>query len=51
MAQLYRIQVKFGDGWRWGLHDYTYDQAVHRYNQLKAAGIKARIRPNFELFN
>lgn len=51
MAQMYRIQVWYEDHWKWGMHDYTYEQAVERFKQLKAAGIKARIRPNFELFN
>jgi hypothetical protein len=51
MAQIYRIQVWDENRWKWGLHDYTYPQAVERFKRLKAAGIKARIRPSSELFN
>ena len=51
MEGKYRIQVWFDNHWKWGLHDYTWSEATQRFNQLKAVGIKARIRPSSELFN
>lgn len=47
----YRIQVWVNLEWRWGLHDYTYEQATQRLHQLKGVGIKARIKPSAELFS
>ena len=47
----YRVQVYVGKSWRWGLHDYTKEQAEARVNELKQVRIKARIRPSKELFN
>lgn len=44
-----RIQVWIEGGWAWGLNDYTLAQAQERIKQLKAVGIKARIRPLEEL--
>ena len=49
--ETYRIQVWHELDWKWGLHDYTYAEATQRIHQLKAVGIKARIRPSRELFN
>lgn len=51
MAQLYRIQVWTDGNWKWGINDYTYEQAVERFKRLKDVGIKARIRPRLDLFN
>ena len=47
----YRVQVWFEGNWKWGLHDYTKQQAEDRLKQMKSAGIKCRIRPSSELFN
>ena len=47
----YRIQVWTEGDWKWGLHDYTKDQAETRAKQLSHVGIKARIRPSSDLFN
>ena len=47
----YRIQIWHNLGWKCGLHDYNWHEAVGRCRQLKAVGIKARIRPSSELFN
>ena len=47
----YRVQVWYEEHWRWGLHDYTREQAEERMKQMKSAGIKCRIRPSSELFN
>ena len=46
---MYRVQVMYGRSWRWGLHDYTLDQAEQRVKELKAVGIKARVKPLAEL--
>lgn len=48
---MYRIQVWFENTWRWGINDYTKEQAEDRMKQLKQAGIKCRMRPSGELFN
>lgn len=48
---MYRIQVWFDSHWKWGLHDYTEEQAIHRMNRLKSVGIKCRMRPSRELFD
>lgn len=38
--------------WTWGRNKYdSYQDAKDRVQQLKAAGIKARIRENSELYN
>ena len=50
-VETYRIQVWHELEWRWGLHDYTYEQATERAHQLKAVGIRCRIRPSRELFD
>ena len=48
---MYRVQVWFEGDWRWGMHDYTRQQAEERVKQMKSAGIKCRIKPSRELFN
>ena len=48
---MYRLQVWFDRHWKWGLNDYTLEQAQRRVEELKAKGIKARIKPAYELFN
>ena len=48
---MYRLQVWFDRHWKWGLNDYTLEQAKQRVEELKAHGIKARVRPSAELFN
>lgn len=47
----YRIQVWSKGAWRWGLSDYTKEQAEDRLKQMTDVGIKARIRPSSELFD
>ena len=47
----YRLQVWYARHWKWGLHDYTLEQAKRRIDELKEVGIKARIKPAYELFN
>lgn len=47
----YRVQVWCEGRWKWGLHDYTWSEVTQRIHQLKAVGIKARIKPSSELFN
>lgn len=42
---MYRIQCKLGSRWKWGLHDYTLEQAEMRLVELWAVGIEARIKP------
>lgn len=46
----YRIQVWTEGQWRWGLHDYTKEQAEARLVELRHAGIKCQMRPSRELF-
>ena len=45
----YRLQVYFQRRWKWGLNDYTLEQAEQRVKELQAHGIKARIKPISEL--
>lgn len=47
----YRLQVWFHRHWKWGVNDYTLEEAQRRISELKAVGIKARIKPATELFN
>lgn len=46
---MYRLQVWFDRHWKWGLNDYTLEQAQRRVEELKAKGIKARVKPIEEL--
>ena len=49
---MYRLQVKVGKEWRWGLHDYpTEEAATDRMAELEKVGIKSRLRKSAELFN
>lgn len=49
---MYRLQVWFNKHWKWGLNDYaTLEAATARVAELKAVGIKARVKPVAELFN
>lgn len=47
---VYRLQLLHQRRWRWGLNDYTLEQAERRIKELKAVGIKARVKPIDELF-
>ena len=48
----FRLQVWCMGHWVWGRNQYkSYQAAKDRVQQLKGAGIKARIRENSELFN
>lgn len=47
----YRLQVWYARHWKWGLNDYTLEQAEHRVQELAAVGIKARVKPLAELVN
>lgn len=51
MERKYRMQVWNEGRWRWGVNDYTWDEAVERQEQLTKVGIKARIRHRAELFS
>lgn len=42
---MYRIQCKVKGKWKWGLHDYTLENAEKRLVELWAVGIDARIKP------
>lgn len=47
---MYRLQVYVSKKWVWGLNDYqTLEAANERVAQMKAVGIKARVRPLDEL--
>ena len=49
---MFRLQVLFNGNWKWGLNSYnSYDQATLRLEKLKKVGIKARVRPESELYN
>ena len=49
---MFRLQVWFNKYWKWGVNDYvTLEAATARLNELKAAGIKARIKPASELID
>lgn len=47
---MYRLQVWVNKHWVWGLNDYdSIEAATDRVTQMKAVGIKARVRPLAEL--
>jgi hypothetical protein len=47
---MYRLQVYVNKKWVWGLNDYeTHEAAIKRLTQMKAVGIKARVRPLADL--
>ena len=47
---MYRLQVRINNRWAWGLHDYeSLEAAKERMTQMKAVGIRARVRPLAEL--
>jgi len=49
---MFRLQVKVGKDWRWGLNDYpTQEAAEKRMAELARVGIKSRMRKASELFN
>lgn len=48
---MYRLQIYQARSWRWGIKDYTLEEAKARINELKAIGIRARVKPATELFN
>lgn len=48
---MYRLKVKCGRTWRWGLNSYTLEQAISRQTELNLVGIKSIIKPESELFN
>ena len=47
---MFRLQIRFGNRWKWGVKDYSLEQAHKRVEELKAVGIKARVKPVAELF-
>lgn len=46
---MYRLKVKVGSKWIWGLNDYTYELAVERVLELKSKGIQSKIKHINEL--
>ena len=47
---MYRLQIYHERRWKWGIRDYTLEQAEQRIKELKAHGIRARVKPVAELF-
>ena len=48
---MFRLQVWFDRHWKWGIKTYsTMEEALRRVQQLKAAGIKAKVARESELF-
>lgn len=48
----YRLKVKFGKRWVWGLNTYpTIEAAEARKTQMEAAGHKVKIELESKLFN
>lgn len=49
---MYRLQVWYDRHWKWGVNSYdSEEEAEKRVNELSRVGIKARIKPETELFN
>lgn len=49
---MFRLQVWFDKHWKWGICSYDSEaEALQRVSDLKAVGIKARVKPSAELFN
>jgi len=46
----YRLIIKCGRKWKWGLHDYTFAEAIERQKELEEVGIKSAIEHNSKLF-
>ena len=47
--EIFRLKVKFGKKWRWGLNDYTLEQAQKRQLEMSIVGIETKIVPISEL--
>ena len=48
---MYRLFVKRGRKWVWGIREYdSLEAAEARVRELEAVGIKSRVRRNEELF-
>lgn len=47
---MYRLQIYHDRRWKWGIKDYSLEDAQRRINELKAVGIRARVKPVSELF-
>lgn len=49
---MFRLQVWFNKHWKWGLVDYkALEAATERVKELKAVGIKARVKEAAELYS
>ena len=49
---MFRLVVWHNRHWKWGIRDYdTLEAAIERVEQLKAVGIKAKVKPISELLN
>ena len=46
---MYRLQIYHERRWKWGIRDYSLEEAQKRIGELKAHGIKARVKPIAEL--
>lgn len=46
---MYRLQIWHERRWKWGWKDYSLEEAERRIEELRVAGIKARIKPFAEL--
>lgn len=49
---MFRLKVKFGSKWKWGVNDYTSREAAQkRVEELRAVGIISKIEPLSKLLN
>lgn len=48
---IYRVQLWFEGAWKWGIHDYTKEEAEQHVKRMKTMGIKSRVKPLAELFS
>lgn len=50
VSLVYRLQIYHERRWKWGINDYTLERAEERVLELKAHGIKARVKPASEFY-
>lgn len=48
-GKIFRLLIKTGSSWRWGLKDYMKSAANKRVKELAKVGIKAVVKPIEEL--
>lgn len=48
---IYRVQLWFSRTWKWGMNDYTKEEAEQQVRRMETLGIKSRVRPLSDLLS